>query len=80
MSMACSGGCETGLPGKFGDQISDAMMSPGVEPFGATGRMSQIVVTFFLPSPSRRPLSAFRRFWDPRKEHVPRFLGNNAQK
>ena len=42
------GGCETYLPGKFGDQIANAIMSASVQPFGATRGMSPIGVKNML--------------------------------
>ena len=37
-------GCESCLPGKFGDEISNAIMSASVKPLGATRRVSSVGV------------------------------------
>ena len=42
------GGCEACLPGKSGDQISNAIMSAGVSRFGATRSVSPIRVKDML--------------------------------
>ena len=42
------GGCESCLPGKLGYQISDAIMSASVQPFGAAGGVSPIGVKDML--------------------------------
>ena len=45
-----SGGCQACLPGKFGYEVSDAVMSSCVKAFGATCSMSAIGVENVLAS------------------------------
>ena len=43
-----SDGCEAGLPGKLGEQVSDPVMSSGVQTFGTASRMSAIGIQKML--------------------------------